>query len=159
MLCCGCTFWVDPERLNVETEYSKQQQASSRIPGVVTISGLDSSMTSCSKQSVVELWLAAADMCSCVLQSDHTMLLPALLHPQSSPPEGSILFSYVQTDEFCERFEASKCITTSRWDAHNHLARKLATDARNRQKVRRSGFQTTLSHTRSTGPRSHAVSK
>lgn len=55
---------------------------------------------------------------------------------QSSPPEGSILFSYVQTDEFCERFEASRCITTSRWEGQNHLARKLATDARNRQKVR-----------------------
>jgi hypothetical protein len=57
---------------------------------------------------------------------------------QSSPPEGSVLFSYVQTDEFCERFEASRCITTSKWEGQNHLARKLATDARNRQKVRQS---------------------
>lgn len=54
---------------------------------------------------------------------------------QSASPEGSVLFSYVQTDDFCERFEASRSITTSRWEGHNHLARKLATDARNRQKV------------------------
>lgn len=64
------------------------------------------------------------------------LLLLLLLLLQSSPPEGSILFSYVQTDEFCERFEASRCITTSKWEGNNHLARKLATDARNRQKVR-----------------------
>jgi len=60
---------------------------------------------------------------------------------QSASPEGSVLFSYVQTDDFCERFEASRSITTSRWEGHNHLARKLATDARNRQKVSTAGAQ------------------
>lgn len=65
-----------------------------------------------------------------------TAVMLLLLLLQSSPPEGSILFSYVQTDEFCERFEASRCITTSKREGQNHLARKLATDARNRQKVR-----------------------
>ena len=59
----------------------------------------------------------------------------AVLILQSASPEGSLLFSYVQTDDFCERFEASRSVTTGRWEQHNHLARKLATDARNRQKV------------------------
>lgn len=46
-----------------------------------------------------------------------------------------MLFSYVQTDEWCERYETSRTITTSRAEGCNHLTRKLARDARNRQKV------------------------
>lgn len=72
-------------------------------------------------------------------QEQHPVLAPAPAPTsQAAPPEGSLLFSYVQTDDFCERFEASRCVTTSKWEGLNHLARKLATDARNRQKVRRS---------------------
>eukprot|EP00882_Tetradesmus_deserticola_P016571 GHRQ01017707.1.p1 GENE.GHRQ01017707.1~~GHRQ01017707.1.p1 ORF type:complete len:209 (+),score=44.28 GHRQ01017707.1:1522-2148(+) len=53
----------------------------------------------------------------------------------TAPPEGSLLFSYVQTDDFCEKYETSRSITTSRWEGKNHLAHKLLVDARNRQKV------------------------
>jgi Meckel syndrome type 1 protein len=54
---------------------------------------------------------------------------------QTAGPEGSLLFSYVQTDDFCEKFETSRSITTSRWEGKNHLANKLLVDPRNRQKV------------------------
>ncbi|WIA30296.1 hypothetical protein OEZ86_000384 [Tetradesmus obliquus] len=50
-------------------------------------------------------------------------------------PDGSLLFSYVQTDDFCERYETSRSITTSRWEGQNHLANKLLVDPRNRQKM------------------------
>ncbi|WIA10234.1 hypothetical protein OEZ85_010434 [Tetradesmus obliquus] len=50
-------------------------------------------------------------------------------------PDGSLLFSYVQTDDYCERYETSRSITTSRWEGQNHLANKLLVDPRNRQKM------------------------
>uniref|UniRef100_A0A383VLW8 Ig-like domain-containing protein n=1 Tax=Tetradesmus obliquus TaxID=3088 RepID=A0A383VLW8_TETOB len=50
-------------------------------------------------------------------------------------PDGSLLFSYVQTDDFCKRYETSRSITTSRWEGQNHLANKLLVDPRNRQKM------------------------
>jgi Meckel syndrome type 1 protein len=52
-----------------------------------------------------------------------------------APPEGSLLFSYVQTDDFCEKYETGRSITTSKWEGQNHLANKLLVDPRNRQKV------------------------
>jgi hypothetical protein len=55
---------------------------------------------------------------------------------QTAPPEGSLLFSYVQTDDFCEKYETSRSITTSKCEGQNHLANKLLVDPRNRQKVR-----------------------
>lgn len=54
---------------------------------------------------------------------------------QTAGPDGSLLFSYVQTDDYCERYETSRSITTSRWEGQNHLANKLLVDPRNRQKV------------------------
>lgn len=60
---------------------------------------------------------------------------PACSNLQTASPEGSILFSYVQTDDFCEKYETSRSITTSKWEGQNHLANKLLTDPRNRQKV------------------------
>lgn len=55
--------------------------------------------------------------------------------PQAETPEGSVLFSYVHTDEFCERAETSKAVSTSESERGNHLVQKLLHDARNRQKV------------------------
>lgn len=54
---------------------------------------------------------------------------------QTASPEGSVLFTYVQTDEFCERYETSKAVTTSSWESSNHLTKKLIKDPRNRQKA------------------------
>eukprot|EP00878_Enallax_costatus_P019540 GHUV01020615.1.p1 GENE.GHUV01020615.1~~GHUV01020615.1.p1 ORF type:complete len:419 (+),score=117.15 GHUV01020615.1:376-1632(+) len=53
----------------------------------------------------------------------------------TASPEGCILFTYVQTDEFCERYETSKAVTTSSWESRNHLTHKLIRDPRNRQKM------------------------
>eukprot|EP00775_Hariotina_reticulata_P010980 gene10980-11135_t len=53
----------------------------------------------------------------------------------TAPPEGSLLFSYVQTDEFCERFETARAVTTSSWEHENHLTAKLISNRRNRQKM------------------------
>jgi len=54
---------------------------------------------------------------------------------QMQPPDGSLLFSYVHTDEFCERAETAKAITTSSSEGSNHLVRRLLRNPRNRQKV------------------------
>ena len=61
--------------------------------------------------------------------------VPALVRPQDPKVQGSILFSYVQTDEFCDTEELLKLITTSAYEEENLLYVKMLKDPKNRNKV------------------------
>lgn len=56
---------------------------------------------------------------------------------QLEDPEGSVLFTYVHTDNFCDRYELGRQVTTSSSEGSNYLVRKLLKEPRNRHKVRR----------------------
>lgn len=123
--------------LNSRTRACHKQRCTAQHLGQAPAANTDAGSEACN--CMQRGWAVRAAFSYCITVTSLLLLLVLLLLccqvVQSSPPEGSKIFSYVQTDEFCERFEASRCITTSKWEGQNHLARKLATDARNRQKV------------------------
>jgi len=50
--------------------------------------------------------------------------------------QGSVLFTYVHGDPFCEREEASKAATTSSTEQQAPLYQKIMADAKRKQEVR-----------------------
>lgn len=69
---------------------------------------------------------------SCLLQ-----LLRCVLQAGDTQ-QCSVLFSYVQTDDYCDRAEMDRHVTTSAKEHSAPLVQKLLLNPRNRQKVRRS---------------------
>jgi hypothetical protein len=67
-----------------------------------------------------------------------TVLVCSHIEPplQTEDPEGSLIFSYVQTDDYCDSYEINKEVTTSKRESTNHLVQLLLKNVRNRQKVR-----------------------
>lgn len=59
--------------------------------------------------------------------------------PQGGTQQCSVLFTYVQTDEYCDRAEMERHVTTSSREHSAPLVQKLLLNPRNRQKVRSGG--------------------
>lgn len=55
--------------------------------------------------------------------------------PQDPKAQASVLFSYVHSDDFCEREELLKTVTTSAYEQEAHLYVKLMGSAKGRQEV------------------------
>jgi hypothetical protein len=55
---------------------------------------------------------------------------------QATLPEGSLLFSYVTTDDACEAYQLDRAVTTSTGERRNRLLHRLLHESRERRKVR-----------------------
>lgn len=94
------------------------------------------------------MWKSLPSSCRelhCAAQLDPSQVrttLPAPTHDTTSvlptqveDPQGSVIFSYVQTDAFCDATELSKAATTSPWERANHLVARLLREPRARQQM------------------------
>ncbi len=55
---------------------------------------------------------------------------------QDIPSQGSVLFSYINSDDFCDQEDILKRVTTSEAEKDNRLFKKLMSDPKSRQQVK-----------------------